>query len=110
MLAISTEAGRHYDACTLDHVDKKPVCLHDHLQLQLQIKGEFEIDDPPLFYGCFKHLASKGDAELRRNCAAQFGQVLKAASMAQPGAFSLHFVETLHSMTADGDEEVSGCC
>jgi hypothetical protein len=72
----------------------------------MQVKGEFEVDDPPLFYGCFKHLTSKGDPELRRNCAAQFGQVLKAASMAQPGAFSLHFVETLHSMTADVDEEV----
>lgn len=61
-----------------------------------------------LFYGCFKHLASKSDVELRRACGAAFSEVLRAAAALHPAAFVQHFADTFTSLAGDLDEEV-GC-
>lgn len=70
------------------------------------IKGEMEQGDTQMFYGCFKHLASKADVELRRACASSFATLVKAAASLHPNAFAIHFSDTLQALAADYDEEV----
>lgn len=48
--------------------------------MHLQVKGELEQDDVTVFFGCFKHLASKTDVDDRRSCAQQFGQLIKVGA------------------------------
>jgi hypothetical protein len=67
-----------------------------------QIAGEFEADDPPLFYGCYRHLASRGDCELRKQCATQFPALLKTASASQYNSFH----DTFHALATDQEPEV----
>lgn len=62
--------------------------------------------DQQLCLGCFKHLASRPDAELRRACAGQLAGVLKACKSPQV-VFSQQLADTLYSLSTDvADEEV----
>lgn len=72
----------------------------------MQVKGEFEYDDPPLFFGCYRHLSAKSDVELRRLCAGQMPEVLRAASSLHAGAFSQQFSSTYYNLATDADPEV----
>lgn len=84
-----------------EQIGDKSTCL-----CLLQMKSDIDTDDLPMFYGCFKHLATKADMELRRNCAQQLPSVLKAAAAVQQHAFALHFVDMTYSLANDSDEEV----
>ncbi len=72
----------------------------------VQVKGELDQDDQTSMYGCFKHLAGKPDVELRRSCAQQIGQVVRAAVSLAPNAYQQHFSDTFQSFATDFDEEV----
>jgi len=82
-------------------------CIARNFGIMLTVvKGEMEQDDVQVFYGCFKHLASKTDAELRRACAGSFAAVVKAAAALHPNAFPAHFSDSFQSLATDFDEEV----
>lgn len=75
-------------------------------QLLLLVRSEMEPDDYQMFYGCYKHMASKPDVELRRACAGSLGSLLKAATLTQANALGQHFSDTLASLAGDSDEGV----
>lgn len=80
--------------------------MHAHVLPRMQVKGEFEYDDPQLFFGCYRHLAAKSDGGLRRLCAAQLPEVLRAASALHAAAFAQQFHDTFHALATDADPEV----
>jgi hypothetical protein len=69
----------------------------------VQAAPEFTGDDASMFYGCYRHLAQRDDAELRKLCCSQFTAVLKTAGAA---SFLLQFSNTLASMSYDPSEDV----
>jgi hypothetical protein len=56
-----------------------------------------------LFYSCFRHLAARPDAELRRAAAAALLPLMAAPL---PGATAVYFQDTFVDMAGDGDEQV----
>jgi hypothetical protein len=60
--------------------------------------------DTGLFYSCFRHLAARPDAELRRAAA---GRLLALVRAPLPGATAAYLADTWADMAADADEGVS---
>ncbi|GAX76223.1 hypothetical protein CEUSTIGMA_g3667.t1 [Chlamydomonas eustigma] len=75
----------------------------------MAVKNEMQIEDCPLFYGCFRHLAARSNDDLRVDCALQFSSSAKAANLAaaslglpsSPSAYQIHFHDALLSMVSD---------
>ncbi len=71
----------------------------------MQVRDVAAPGDVALFYSCFRHLAARPDAELRRACAAQLPALMAAPLQ---GATHAYFHDTFADMAADHDEQVGG--
>jgi hypothetical protein len=69
-----------------------------------QVRDQLAAGDAALFYSCFRHLAARPDAELRRACAAQLVPLMRAPL---PGAAGSYFHDTWADMALDHDEQAS---
>lgn len=70
------------------------------------MRNELEPSDASLLYGCFRHLAARGDVELRRLCAAQLPVLMKAPLA---GTSSLYLHDTWQDLATDHDDQVRRC-
>ncbi|KIY97622.1 Serine/threonine-protein phosphatase 4 regulatory subunit 4, partial [Monoraphidium neglectum] len=68
------------------------------------VRDQLAAGDAALFYSCFRHLAARPDAELRRACAAQLVPLMRAPL---PGAAGSYFHDTWADMALDHDEQAS---
>ncbi|GMH39898.1 hypothetical protein BSKO_07802 [Bryopsis sp. KO-2023] len=59
--------------------------------------------DSGLFFGCYRFLASRSEAQLRQDCARNFPGILK---MASPKLYAAHFHDTFAQLAVDADDEV----
>lgn len=74
------------------------------LFVKSQVAPAFDPEsDSVLFFGCYRFLASRGDAFLRQDCARNFSGVLKTAGAA---TYPIHFHDTFVQLSVDSDDEV----
>lgn len=62
-----------------------------------QVRSDLEAQDTSLFYSCFRHLAARPDAELRRTCAAQLPALMKSCLPGEWLVMTVHDV-AMHDM------------
>lgn len=96
---------RHMQPLELDMVMQK--CIAKLFgQILFAVKNEFDEEDNNTFYGCYKHLATRQDNELRLLCAQQFPAILKVACTTCPGTYTSVLHDAFCTLASDSDEEV----
>ncbi|GAX81677.1 hypothetical protein CEUSTIGMA_g9105.t1 [Chlamydomonas eustigma] len=80
----------------------------------MAVKHEMQIEDCPLFFGCYRHLAARSNEDLRVVCAQQLSLSAQAANLTainlgaspSPSSYQLHFHDSFLSMVSDTCESV----